>query len=93
MTTHFSPDRLEWAPLEMVARLGLIDADDYMWMAVDDEHADDRPRRIHHYKHRDTRDYLYVDQHGHTYARAGDAFVLDARPTVRTSFPEIYLSR
>ena len=76
----YDDEQLEWAPLEQAMRATRredrdIMVGDFMWMgAVDLVDG----RRLHLYKHTDTRRYLRLDAEGHAYAlAAGDYRIHD----------------
>ena len=76
----YDDEQLEWAPLEQAMRATRpqdreIMVGDFMWMgAVDLVDG----RRLHLYKHTDTRRYLRLDSEGHAYAlAAGDYRIHD----------------
>lgn len=78
----FDDDHLDWEPLEMLmratsARHRAVMNGDFMWMgAVDLVDG----RRIHQYKHEQTRRYLRLDEQGHAVQLIGDDYVRHASP-------------
>jgi hypothetical protein len=78
----YDDEQLEWAPLEQAMRATRpedreIMIGDFMWMgAVDLVDG----RRLHLYKHTDTRRYLRLDADGHAYALAAGDYRLHATP-------------
>jgi hypothetical protein len=75
-------EQLEWAPLEQAMRASRredrdIMVGDFMWMGAVDL-ADGR--RLHLYKHTDTRRYLRLDSEGHACALVAGDYQLHATP-------------
>lgn len=60
-------DEPDWLPLALVAGIDLLD--DFMWMH-EVRLSDDR--RLHAYKHTDTRSYLYLDAEGNAFEYGED---------------------
>ena len=78
----YDDEQLEWAPLEQAMRATRpedrdIMVGDFMWMgAVDLVDG----RRLHLYKHTDTRRYLRLDAEGHSYALAAGDYRIHEAP-------------
>ena len=78
----FDDNELEWEPLEMMMRAtpprhrGVM-VGEFMWMGAADL-VDGR--RVHQYKHQDTRRYLRLDESGLAFRLVGDDYLQHASP-------------
>ena len=78
----YDDEQMEWAPLERAKRATRpedrnIMAGDFMWMGTIDLIDG---RRLHLYKHAETRRYLRLDRDGHAYALFAGDYRLHAAP-------------
>lgn len=75
----YDPANLDWGPLESLARVGLVDPAEWMWMSAT---LLDDGRTLQAYKHCDTRLYLVVDNAGHTVTPSTSGYVTDPAPII-----------
>ena len=60
MTTTYESDIATWSPLEVLGAF----PEDFMWMGASAANVDGVDVLIHHYKHCDTRNYLFLSLSG-----------------------------